>query len=172
MKTISEYIREGLDASSLDFELVVGELERGVKNYYEIKHINNFGDEILINYIDPENLKKNYHNIMLNAVRLCFSVENGVCELYRSGHLNLSPYDREHDYKYFAMRHMIEIAKKAGVSVRKFRYKDEKDLVKKITKMANEIYDVCLAYCGGDEKKFLEDHTGTIDVDIKDAYKK
>ena len=172
MKTIREYIREGLNDSGVNFEYVVSELERGVKNYYEIKHIDNFGDEILINYIDPENLKKNYHGQILNAVRLCFEVDNGVCELYRSGHLGISPYDSEHDYKYFAMRNMIELSKKAGVNVRKFRYKDENDLVKKITKMANEIYDVCLAYCGGDEKQFLEAHTGTIDVDIKDAYKK
>lgn len=171
MKTITEFIKEGLN-NGIAFEILITELEKTVKGYYEIKHIHNFGDEILINYINPDNLKKNYHGQMLNAIRLCYDIDGGVCELYRSGHLALSPYDREHDYKYLAMRNMKEMAKKAGVNVRKFGFKDEKDLAKKITKMANEIYDVCLAYCGGDEKQFLEDHTGTIDVDIKDAYKK
>ena len=138
MKALNEYINEGLN-NGIDLKAVITELEKTVKGYYEIKPIHKFGATILINYIDPENLKKNYYGQMDNAITLYYNIDdNGrVCELYRSGHLAVSPYDSKHEYKYFVMCNIKRMAKNAGVNVRKFSYKDEKDLAKKITKMAN-----------------------------------
>jgi hypothetical protein len=108
----------------------------------------------------------------MNAFAFEFKIEGTSCSIVRSGHVYISPYDSENGYKYFAMRSVKDMAKEVGVSTRKFKFKDEKDLAKKIAKMSNELFGVALAYCGGDLKQLIENHQGTIGTSLKDAYKK
>ena len=80
----------------------------------------------------------------------------------------LSPYDKEHDHKYMAMRSAENLGKECGVPYfRKCKGKDETNIANKITKYVNTIMDIVMAYTGGYPYK-----DSKLDISIKDAYKK
>lgn len=174
MKTLLQHMIEQTPKVNLDLEMVKTELEKSVKHAQDVTFgsYSEYSSWIDVNYIDDKTLKQFYHGIKQNAIIFQFLIEGNSCALVSSGHIYISPYDREHDYQYFAMRGVKEMAKEVGVSTRKFKFKDEKDLAKKIAKMSNELFGVALAYCGGDLKQLIENHQGTIETSLKDAYKK
>jgi hypothetical protein len=129
---------------------------------------------IYIEYVNDKHIRMNDRNrITQNRLQFWFKIEGSSCEYEMGGHMWLSPYDKEGKYSHFAMRGTKDLAKEAGVSVRKFKFKDAKDLVKKLSTMVNGIFDVAYAYCGGpdtDVDEFIAHNRGTINTDIKTAY--
>lgn len=174
MKTLLQHMIEQTPKCNVDLETVKKELEKTVNHVQDVTFgvYSEYNSWIQINYIDDKTLRDFYHGQPMNAFSFEFQIEGTSCSLDRSGHVYISPYDREHDYKYMAMRGTKDMAKEVGVSTRKFKFKDEKDLAKKIAKMSNELFGVALAYCGGDLKQLIENHHGTIETSLKDAYKK
>lgn len=174
MKTLLQHMIEQTPKCNVDLETVKTELEKTVNHVQDVTFgvYSEYKSWIDVEYIDDKTLKQFYYGIKQNAITFQFKIEANSCALVGSGHVYISPYDSENEYKYFAMRSIKEMAKEVGVSTRKFKFKDEKDLAKKITKMSNELFGVALAYCGGDLKQLIENHQGTIETSLKDAYKK
>ena len=125
---------------------------------------------ITIDYVSDENLRLYYNNIDLNSLRLVFKIEGNACSISSAGHIYISPYDKANDYKYYAMRGMRDLAKECGISIRKFRFKNEDDLINKIAKMSNEIFNCCLLYCGGIVDNLIKFHKGVIEKPLKEVY--
>lgn len=97
--------------------------------------------------------EKDYPNhINDNSIFLEFKIDLKAqkLELFRSGHVWLSPADKETDkYKYLAMKSMVNIAvDKGGKKFRKCGYKSVDDLVKKMESYFENIM------------KYVEDYTG------------
>ena len=123
--------------------------------------------EVFVNYTRPEDYP---HGLMQNSClfRFYYSFPSGVLELMSAPHMYLSPYDREHGYKYMAMRSATDLAKECGVAkFRKTHVKDMKDLAAKITKYVNLVMPIVDCYTGG-----YPYHQSELTVSIADAYKK
>lgn len=121
---------------------------------------------IVINFTQT----KNYPNgIEENAIRFIYRFFFNTSTLeYSPGHamIWLSPYDKENDYKYHAMRSADNLAKECGTGrFRKSKAKDEADVAVKIAKHLNKVMDIVNTYTGGYPYK-----EGIIDTSIVDAY--
>lgn len=97
--------------------------------------------------------KKDYpNNIDDNSMFMEFHVDLslGKLEFFRGGHVWLSPYDAENDFKYYAMRGILSISNEYGVKkFRKCNVKNETDIINKISKSFNETMESIIYYTGG-----------------------
>ena len=123
--------------------------------------------QVTVNYMQP----KDYPNgLEVNACRFIFRYffNSNSVELAIAPHIYLSPYDREHDHKYMAMRGAVDLGKECGVPrFRKTKANNEEELANKIAKWLNKIMDIVNVYTGG-----YPYHTSELTVSIKDAYNK
>lgn len=94
---------------------------------------------------------KDYPNMIDdNSIFMEFKIVDNSVEVFRCGHVYLSPYDRANDFKYYAMRGMRCLALEGGVKkMRKGKYKTAQDLAKKLAKTFNDTMQVVERYTGG-----------------------
>lgn len=98
--------------------------------------------------------KKDYpHNISDNSIFIDIKIDfqEGKFELFRSGHVWLSPKDLKTErYKYLCMKSMINVlVDKGGKKFRKSVHKDNKTTAKKIASYFNEVMKAVKEYTGG-----------------------
>ncbi|MGL5691068.1 MAG: hypothetical protein ACRDD8_09630 [Bacteroidales bacterium] len=82
-------------------------------------------------------------------IRFEINYDNGVggISFDRSGHVWLSEADKQTpEYKHYAMRTLSSLVSK---KFRKSKFKNDKELVKKVSEYANAVYDELLKYTGG-----------------------
>lgn len=105
---------------------------------------------IRIDALDP----KDYPNgIMDNSVYLSFAIDYDThkVELQGTGHTYLSKRDlATPKYRYYAMKSIVNVAIDKGVKkFRKAKFKDSKDLAKKIATYYNDVMRCVNDYTGG-----------------------
>lgn len=120
--------------------------------------------DIVVQFTDT----KDYPNgLIYNSCMFDFFDAGGGFKLHHYPHVYLSDYDREHDYKYLAMRGVPDLMKECGLpSFRKFNYKDEKTTAKKIATYVSNAMDVLDCYTGG-----YPYHDSKLEISLKDAWK-
>lgn len=127
-------------------------------------------------YVKAADIRVNYthakdcpNGLEINSCRFIFTIyfASNSLELHTAPHVVLSPYDREHDHKYMAMRSAVDMGKECGVArFRRTKFKDEADAAAKIAKYVNQIMDIINVYTGG-----YPYHESELTVSLKDAYK-
>lgn len=172
IKQFNEFVNESAEYENFDAK----KCQELIENKLKIKANDVLVDKddrfvksayIYINYTKPEDYP---NGLVVNSCRFIFSLRfaGNSLELHTSPHAWLSPYDREHDFKYLAMRSAIDMGKECGVAkFRKSKIKDEDDVANKITKYVNSIMDIVNVYTGG-----YPYHKSELTVPLKDAYKK
>lgn len=103
--------------------------------------------------IDALNADDHPNNIADNSIFLEFEINlaDSKIELNRSGHIWLSPSDKaSEEYKYFAMKSMVDVAVDMGVKkFRKSKFKTVDDAVKKMNDYYNMVMECVEKYTGG-----------------------
>lgn len=93
------------------------------------------------------------YGISLNSIFMDFrfDLKEKKITIFNYGHIWLSPSDKEREeYKYFAMRSMVEIASEKGVKkFRKYSIKNPADAAEKIAKYYGEVMKAVTEYTGG-----------------------
>lgn len=80
-------------------------------------------------------------------IKFCIDYNTQKIELLSSGHVYLNKEDKESDtYKYYAMRSIISLVDK---KFRKTKFKDQNDIVDKISTYANKVYGALEIYANG-----------------------
>lgn len=103
--------------------------------------------------IDALSPKDYPHGININSIYLKFKIDfkEGKIELYESGHINLSPSDKQSDkYRYYCMKSMIDAhVDLGGKKFRKTKYKDVDTTVQLISNYFNAVMESVKTYTGG-----------------------
>lgn len=106
-------------------------------------------------FIKFEALKKeDYPNgIAENGTYICFKIDTSLkkVERHSNGHIWLNETDKQREeYKYFAMRSMIDIAEENGIKkFRKCKYKSNKELFDKMNNYFQSVMKYVNEYSNG-----------------------
>ncbi|MEG1140919.1 MAG: hypothetical protein RSE41_00410 [Clostridia bacterium] len=108
-----------------------------------------YNPSVIYIHLDALELKDVPANIAMNSIYMQFEVDttNKKIEFKSCGHVYLSPADKETpEYKYYTMRSIYSLYEK---KFRKCKYKEEDDMVKKISEYYNNVMAAVIEYTGG-----------------------
>lgn len=136
------------------FEATISELKNMAKNGRVLgTFIDGMCNSLQFIRIDALEPKDYPNGIANNSIFLEFAIdfEDCIVELHNEGHIYLSPKDlATPKYRYYAMKSMHEVASDKGFKkFRKSKFKNEKNLVNKISTYYNNVMECVIEYTGG-----------------------
>lgn len=147
------YTEEQIATFAKEFNETKDTLKELVSDRVIGNFIKAWGSDLQFIRIDALNTEDYPNGIAENSIYIQFAINYAThkVELHGSGHVYLSPKDLQlPQYKYLAMKSVVNVGVDKGIKkFRKSKFKDGKDLAKKLATYYNSVMECVNEYTGG-----------------------